>query len=161
MFSRPAAIVEYGAARMVGEIDNVTGRAASHRVAGFVADFEFAGMFAGAEVEIRDSSERLGQINADPELGQIAAVRRLAAQTFAVDDHNAKTIQSFRIDFDLDRAVLSGLEAIALPRAAGIAGAPDFDLRNASGTGRFYFVVERKTAWELTIPGSSSPAGRP
>ena len=37
-----------------------------HRIAGLVANDEFARMFASADIGIGDSSERLGQIDADP-----------------------------------------------------------------------------------------------
>ena len=99
MFSRPPAIGVQGPPA-VGLNESEIGRAASILSSACQEMINWPASAFDALLGRNDPGGRLGQIDADPEVGLVAARRRLAAQARAVGHHDAETIESLVVDVD-------------------------------------------------------------
>ena len=99
MFSRPAAIGIHGPPRVLAERER-NGPGGEHLVVGLPGDDQLARFRVDALLGRDDPRGRLGQIDADPQVGLIAGHGRLAAEAGAVGHHDAEAVDAFLVDVD-------------------------------------------------------------
>ena len=141
MFSSPLAIGSQGPVRSWRN-ESDYGPGGQHFVGGLPRNDQVSRLGIRPLLRRDDPGRRFGQVDANPEIGQIATGGWFAAQAGATADDHAETVDAFLIHIHQQGAAAATVEREAPPGLTAIAGSPQFHLPHAGRADRIHVVLQ-------------------